>query len=462
MDALEWDEEEVITRDRRMPGASFERAARQARRVRIVGNGERAEDTIETNVLEDRRYTRRSVAADVPDDELPTLRGNPIENIDWIIDPKKVDILDVESVIDAELIFDAELILEAEPSSTRITPKLIHSELVEPELIEVVTDPVVEESGEIVAGSGRALVHVPMRERASGRIDFDAFLEESWSHLAAEPAKPPPPPAPPTAGPVRDRTSTPPESWFGDAMDMLDEREHVPDYNTLMPSELGARPKPNSCRRRSHSWFGMAAAAGLVALGGVGVWQFQQGSANTASESIAASPAEVQQPASATPTTRQGLALTSSQTGVDVEVDGVKRGTLPLLIDDLTPGEHHLRFSGSKLHRDLKRTVQISAGEIHDLGRIDLELAKVSLRIELTPPSASVVVRKLGSSERQKLKGPWPRSVELEPGDYEVTAYRYGYLPASQNARFKGSAEATVELELKPAPTDPDDIYDSL
>lgn len=58
--------------------------------------------------------------------------------------------------------------------------------------------------------------------------------------------------------------------------------------------------------------------------------------------------------------------------GVRVEIDGVERGTLPLRLEGLPPGEHHLRFDGRPDRGVLERDVVLKGGEVAELEPVSL------------------------------------------------------------------------------------------
>lgn len=58
--------------------------------------------------------------------------------------------------------------------------------------------------------------------------------------------------------------------------------------------------------------------------------------------------------------------------GVRVEIDGVDRGALPLRLEGLPPGDHHLRFDGRPDRGVLERDVSLTGGEVTELEPVAL------------------------------------------------------------------------------------------
>lgn len=76
-------------------------------------------------------------------------------------------------------------------------------------------------------------------------------------------------------------------------------------------------------------------------------------------------------PRSAISTSVAGL-FVDGPVGVRVEVDGVDRGALPLRLEGLTPGEHHLRFDGRPDRGVLERDVVLEGGVVTELEAVAL------------------------------------------------------------------------------------------
>jgi hypothetical protein len=76
--------------------------------------------------------------------------------------------------------------------------------------------------------------------------------------------------------------------------------------------------------------------------------------------------------------------------------------------------------------------------------------------IEVTPSSAYLSVRLLSEVEGKHSAGPWPRAFELEPGEYELVAFRAGYKTTTRRVVIKPElAPQSINLSLIA-----DDIYE--
>jgi hypothetical protein len=159
---------------------------------------------------------------------------------------------------------------------------------------------------------------------------------------------------------------------------------------------------------------------------------------------------------------RQGLSLRAAHPGVRVAIDGIDRGALPLTVDDLGAGEHRLRFTAER-YEAVEKTVTVKPGEVVSLEGLTLPLARGRLHIEVATAGARVVIDQRGRA-RRGVDGPFPADVDLPPGDYDVVAVRVGHRPGLYAVRLDAkNPEQTVRVELVPAPIAPAapvDIYE--
>jgi hypothetical protein len=153
---------------------------------------------------------------------------------------------------------------------------------------------------------------------------------------------------------------------------------------------------------------------------------------------------------------RQGIELGSKQRGVAVSVDGVARGTLPLVLDELPAGEHVLRFTADD-HRPNERRIVVEEGELSQLD-VALEPLPPSIAVHITPTDATITLRKRGEKDRTEHAGPFPRTIELTRGEWEVVAFRSGYRSAARTIVVDRGTQK-VNLALVAVPSDPNDIY---
>lgn len=156
----------------------------------------------------------------------------------------------------------------------------------------------------------------------------------------------------------------------------------------------------------------------------------------------------------------QGVELRSELSPVKVTIDGERRGTLPILIDDLSTGEHRLVFE-SPGRRPLEQTVTVNEGQLVRLHDIALAPGKGALRVALHSPGARVLVGRAGQQTgRRPLYGPWPQIVELDTQhDWEIVAGGSGYRAKVFPVRFDDEGRGSVDVRLEIAEWTADDIY---
>lgn len=121
----------------------------------------------------------------------------------------------------------------------------------------------------------------------------------------------------------------------------------------------------------------------------------------------------------------QGLKVRSSDPGVVLLVDGDERGSLPLRLDDLSAGVHELRFEGAEDQQPLERQIMVKAGEVLDLGTITLSPRKVQVTLRVPSAGVTVCIARHGH-EADVLRGPYPKTLDLEPGHYALFATKQG------------------------------------
>ena len=148
----------------------------------------------------------------------------------------------------------------------------------------------------------------------------------------------------------------------------------------------------------------------------------------------------------------QGVELRSDLSPVKVFIDGERRGTLPILIDDLSTGEHRLRFE-SPGRRPLDETVTVEEGEVVRLHGIALVPGEGELRVALESPGARVLVGRKGNQRgRRPLYGPWPRVVKHDTNhEWELVAGGPRYRAKVFPVVFDDEGRASVDVRLESA-----------
>ncbi len=163
-------------------------------------------------------------------------------------------------------------------------------------------------------------------------------------------------------------------------------------------------------------------------------------------------PMKAQQPPPAP--TVQGVRAKSSQSEVEIFIDGDRRGELPIELTDLTPGQHRVLLSASDRYISLEQVVEIEPGVVLDLGSIELTLLRGVLTLEVRTPRTRVLMGTKGQRSSQKdIRGPWPRELELEPGHYDVIGAKDGFHPVAYSVTVDDAHPAPhVVIDLEPNP----------
>jgi hypothetical protein len=176
-----------------------------------------------------------------------------------------------------------------------------------------------------------------------------------------------------------------------------------------------------------------------------------------------------------------------SVAAAEISVDGEKRCDASCQLEGIAPGHHTIQVVVPGV-----REPQIANAEVTSGGRAAVTVVVVasapakaasapsaptapvakapSLHIEVVTEGARVVL--VAGQDVRVLQGPWPKRIELEPGEYKVVASRYGFLPYSRVLSLTAtSGEQNVHIALEPGtekpkkkdvPAEPpsDDIYE--
>jgi PEGA domain-containing protein len=225
---------------------------------------------------------------------------------------------------------------------------------------------------------------------------------------------------------------------------MLDEIE-IGAPMSLRPMSRTSFPEPEIDRRGSRFWLGMAALT--VAAGGT-LWWLSHNQVSAFDDTSIAAHVEAMPP-------RQGITARSTTKGAHLFIDGKDQGALPLVVHDMTAGKHEIRFE-APLHIPVTRTLVLTSGQVVDLGDVSLLPKRESIRVELTPMNAYLQLTHTESRDSQRFAGPWPRVLELAPGQYDVMAFRGGYRTWAMRLRVEPGREQLITWRIE-LPSD--DIY---
>ncbi|MEO8800302.1 MAG: PEGA domain-containing protein, partial [Polyangiaceae bacterium] len=147
--------------------------------------------------------------------------------------------------------------------------------------------------------------------------------------------------------------------------------------------------------------------------------------------------------------TGTGVRVQGSQPGVKLSVDGKEIGPLPQDVNDLTPGDHKIKVSGSERYEPLEKNVTVAKDEMQDLGNISLKVVKGKATITLGTPGARVTL--VSGSDRRDLPT-FPISVDIDTSkSWTLQATKAGFTEYSQPISFAdGQAEKTFDVTLAP------------
>lgn len=148
-----------------------------------------------------------------------------------------------------------------------------------------------------------------------------------------------------------------------------------------------------------------------------------------------------------------GLKVAAEGSGLELYLNGKYIGPLPQELEDLEPGNHTVKISGSTTYATYEQEISIEANKVTEL-EPKLQLLKGTVTIELGENAKGADIYFVdGENKKQITKKSFPLSIEV-PADkaYTVIAERKGYESFEKEVSFEaGSAEQTVTIELDSA-----------
>jgi serine/threonine-protein kinase len=154
---------------------------------------------------------------------------------------------------------------------------------------------------------------------------------------------------------------------------------------------------------------------------------------------------------------------TDAEKAVRVLVDGVDRGTLPIDLKDIAPGQHKVKFDGGERYEKLEQSIEFGPGMAKDLGEIKLKVLKGQVKLDIATKDVNVTLVKRGDKKvekkltKQMLDNP-EFKLDIDPSEsWRIVATKKGFDEFTQDLTFEdGQAEKTVKIALaetgKPAP----------
>jgi hypothetical protein len=139
------------------------------------------------------------------------------------------------------------------------------------------------------------------------------------------------------------------------------------------------------------------------------------------------------------------LLVDSNPQGADVVIDGISKGSTPLLLTDLPLGEYNLEFKSPK---QLPRTMKAELADRTPV-RIYAELVSNTAQLEITSVPDGAEVRINGI-----LAGETPMRIEeIQAGEADVKVSKRGYTPYQIRMLFEATKPYKVDAELVALPS---------
>ncbi|MBL7047374.1 MAG: PEGA domain-containing protein [Candidatus Marinimicrobia bacterium] len=123
-----------------------------------------------------------------------------------------------------------------------------------------------------------------------------------------------------------------------------------------------------------------------------------------------------------------------------VLIDGVKKGLTPIVISNLTVGQHTIRVQHNGF-RDYLQSVLIESNTIEEL---NINLKKLATVLVNSDPSGATI---LVHGER---KGQTPKSIQIPDGEYAIVLLKEGYYHSEISIKVEPGEKLTREVKLDP------------
>lgn len=149
-----------------------------------------------------------------------------------------------------------------------------------------------------------------------------------------------------------------------------------------------------------------------------------------------------------------GLEVRPNAQGLRVEVDGKDYGPTPTRVNDLSPGEHTVRLTGSSFYAPYEQKVTLERDRLLTWAP-SLTPLKALIVIETGSGADGAAVSVIDASGGRERVARLPASLEVAPsGSYRVHAVRTGYQDFDREVSFAdGVTKQIVTVELSPEET---------
>ena len=132
-------------------------------------------------------------------------------------------------------------------------------------------------------------------------------------------------------------------------------------------------------------------------------------------------------------------------------VDGKDRGVVPLTVNDLEPGSHSVRLTGSSMYETYEEEITLSEGQMLELSpKLKAKAGRVTIAAGDGTEGAAIV---LVCGDEKELLLDLPKTVDFDPTqNCRVEATKDGYEPFSAPVQLgEGDSEVTVRVVLTEA-----------
>jgi serine/threonine-protein kinase len=149
-----------------------------------------------------------------------------------------------------------------------------------------------------------------------------------------------------------------------------------------------------------------------------------------------------------TPTTATLIAA-AKQPGVKLKLDGDDKGTLPVQLKGLTPGEHKLEFSCDEHYSTETQTIQIGPNETRELAPIALKVLRGMATFDVKTPGATLTL--VMGDDRKPISAPsQPIDVDTARSP-AVEVSKTGFQTLRVPLTFEESANKVFAIDIGPA-----------
>jgi hypothetical protein len=136
--------------------------------------------------------------------------------------------------------------------------------------------------------------------------------------------------------------------------------------------------------------------------------------------------------------------LTSTPSGATVIIDGMDRGTTPIMVYDLTPGRHHVKIRHAGYY-DTDRFINTNEGPVIEKNTVMREMDGLLL-VKSEPSGADIQVNGVSVGQTPKLVTNLPVSEE-----HRIRLRKAGYLDQNISVKFEGRRPLVRDEVLVPA-----------